>query len=209
MISTSDGPLNSAVLRSRHFLALASAALLLGLASPLFSQEVVFDLDPARTQIEFTLGDVLHTVHGIFRLKQGTIRVDTETGKAGGSVIVDATSGDSGSGARDRKMHKDILESLKYPEVTITPVKILGHLAATGESQVELQGIFKLHGTDHEITMTASAQVTGDQWTAKTVFVVPYVQWGLKNPSTFLLRVSDRVEVHILAAGRIRFAPEH
>ena len=32
---------------------------------------------------------------------------------------------------------------------------------------------------------------------------IPYVQWGLKNPSNFLLRVSDNVTIEIQATGRV------
>jgi hypothetical protein len=30
------------------------------------------------------------------------------------------------------------------------------------------------------------------------------VQWGMKNPSNFLLKVSDKVEMSIQAAGRLQ-----
>jgi hypothetical protein len=29
------------------------------------------------------------------------------------------------------------------------------------------------------------------------------VQWGMKNPSTFILRVSDKVDLDIAASGRL------
>ena len=38
---------------------------------PLAAAENSIELDPARTSIAFTLGDVLHTVHGTFKLKRG------------------------------------------------------------------------------------------------------------------------------------------
>src|SRR5206468_824467 len=69
-----------------------------GIATSLQAETVVFD--PTRTTVAFTLGDVLHTVHGSFKLKSGVIHFDSSTGKASGSVVVDATSGESGSGAR-------------------------------------------------------------------------------------------------------------
>ncbi len=171
--------------------------------APLHAQEVVLALDPAQTQIKFNLGDVLHQVNGTFRLKSGSIRFNRATGSASGSVVVDATSGKSGSNARDRKMHKDILESARYPEIVFTPDRVQGRLASQGESQVEVHGILRLHGADHETTLTARVSVSGDQLSVDTKFVVPYVKWGLKNPSTFVLRVSQDVEIDIHAIGRL------
>ena len=86
-------------------LRLAPIAFAVALAAPLLAQEVTVELDPAQTHIAFTLSDVLHTVHGTFKLKNGTVRFDPATGAASGLVVVDTTSGDSGSQARDRKMH--------------------------------------------------------------------------------------------------------
>jgi len=191
--------------RARLFrcLRLAPIALALALAAPLLAQEVTVELDPAQTHIGFTLSDVLHTVHGAFKLKSGTIRFDAVTGAASGLVVVDTTSGDSGSQARDRKMHKEILLSQQYPEMTFTPVRIQGQVAPQGESRVEIQGVIRLDGKDHGTAWTARVQLAGDQLTATTNFVVPYVEWGLKNPSTFILRVSDKVDIDIHASGHL------
>src|SRR5579863_9012986 len=93
-------------LRRRILVTLAFASLLISTASPAVAQNAVLELDPAQSQVSFTLGDILHTVHGNFKLKRGTVKFDLTTGHASGLVIVDATSGDSGSHARDRKMHK-------------------------------------------------------------------------------------------------------
>jgi polyisoprenoid-binding protein YceI len=179
--------------------------LLLAFASavPLFAQETLLEFDPAQTRLEFTLNDILHTVHGTFRLKQGSIRFDPATGRAGGLLVVDATSGDSGSGARDRKMHKDILESQNFPEITFLPVRVTGSMAPQGEWQYEVQGLFGLHGSEHELNMTGSVHISGDRFTATAHFVVPYTNWGVKNPSTFILRVSGKVEINISAAGHV------
>ena len=53
----------------RNSFTLAFALLALSLASPAVAQETVLELDPAQTQVSFTLGDVLHTVHGTFKLE--------------------------------------------------------------------------------------------------------------------------------------------
>jgi hypothetical protein len=33
--------------------------------------------------------------------------------------------------------------------------------------------------------------------------VIPYVEWGLKNPSTLFLHVGDKVDIEIKTVGRI------
>lgn len=195
--------MNLVIVSSRR---LCITALLFSLARVpvLTAQEAAFNLDPAKTRVEFTLGDVLHTVHGSFALKEGAIRFDPVTRKAGGLIVVDTTSGQSGNHSRDKKMHRDILESQAYPEATFVPLTVTGTVPVAGESRVQVQGLFKLHGVEHEVIVDTAVQVTGSQWTAKAHFVVPYVQWGMKNPSTFILRVSDKVEVDILAQGTVR-----
>jgi polyisoprenoid-binding protein YceI len=149
------------------------------------------DLDPAKTEIQFTLHDVLHTVHGTFRLKKGSISYDPDSGKASGEIIVDVTSGASGSDARDSRMHKEILESQRYPEATFMPDRVDG--------KFDVHGVFRIHGADHELTLHFQVEHTGDHYTASTHFVIPYVQWGLKNPSNFLLKVDKTVEMDIKA----------
>ncbi|HKO03554.1 MAG TPA: YceI family protein, partial [Candidatus Acidoferrales bacterium] len=144
-----------------------------------------------------------HTVHGSFKLKSGTIRLDPASGKANGVIIVDATSGESGSSGRDKKMHQDVLESRKFPEIVFAPKQVKGTLLPGAVSQFEVSGTFRLHGADHELTLAIAVQPAGQKLNAATHFVVPYAAWGLKNPSVFFLRVSDKVEIDVRAAGQI------
>jgi polyisoprenoid-binding protein YceI len=164
-------------------------------------QELRLQFDPSKTTIAFTLGDILHTVHGSFQLKQGDVRYNIVTMSVEGTLVVDATSGQSGNRSRDHKMHKEILESARYPTITFRPDKVEGAVAPMGTSTVQVHGIFSIHGTDHELTMPVRVEVFPDHWVADTHFTVPYVKWGIKNPSTFVLRVSESVEVDVHATG--------
>src|SRR5207245_8794430 len=116
--------------------------LALQFAVPVRAQQGTLELDPARTSVHFTLKTSLHTVHGTFRLKNGKVSFDPITGKLSGLLVVDATSGQSGNGGRDSKMHREILESQKYPEFTFTPAEVQGHIDMQGDSQVQINGMF-------------------------------------------------------------------
>jgi polyisoprenoid-binding protein YceI len=182
---------------------LAGIALLAisGIASA--AQGLAFQLDPQHTTINFTLGDALHTVRGTFRLKQGNLRLDPASGKFAGEIVVDAKSGESGSGMRDRKMHREILESDRYPEIAFHPDRLDGTVSLQGKSSVKVHGIFSIHGSDHELTVPADVEVLSDHWTAILHFAVPYASWGMKNPSSLFLRVSESVDIDLTASGTI------
>jgi polyisoprenoid-binding protein YceI len=171
---------------------------------PACAAEYNLDLKPASTKIQWTLGDVLHTVHGTFNLKRGNIDFDPASGKASGQVVVDVASGNSGSEARDRRMHANVLESAKYPEAIFIPSRVDGTLAIPGTSKIKVHGSFTIHGTAHEMTMDVQATVVGDEIHATIAFDIPYVAWGMKDPSNFLLKVEKIVRVSIDAAGQLQ-----
>ena len=187
----------------RIFLFASLTVLCVAGCSSLWAQEMTLELDPANTKVEFTLPDVLHTVHGTFALKSGMIHFNPSSGSASGSVVVDVKSGQSGNSKRDRRMHEDILQSEQYPDATFTPTKMSGPFSPQGSSEIQVDGIFRIHGSDHPITLAIPLQISGNTATFKTQLVLPYVKWGLKNPSTFILRVGDKVNLDVAASGRL------
>ena len=184
-------------------LALFAAITLFCLAPAGHAQEISVQLDPAQSKIEFTLGSTLHTVEGVFKLKSGSIRYDPSSGKMSGSIIVDATSGESGNEGRDHKMHREILESGKYPEFVFAPNRGDGAFNPKGPSKLDVLGKFNIHGQDHEMTIPIEIQPSGRQLSVAAHITIPYIKWGLKNPSTFILRASDKVEIEIHAVGHL------
>ena len=181
----------------------AVSALLIAFAVSGAAQDTAFQLDPAQTSVKFTVGDVLHTVRGKFQLKRGSLEFELASGKLSGDIVVDAASGDSGSGMRDRKMKKEVLESNRYPEIVFRPDRIEGALASQGKSSVRVHGMFNIHGVDHEITVPAEVEMSADHWTATVHFTVPYAKWGMKKPSTLFLKVNDSVEIDLMASGNV------
>jgi len=178
----------------------------LAAALPACAQETALDLDPAQTTVRFTLEATMHTVHGSFRMKNGAIRFNPASGAASGAIVIDATSGETGNQKRDRNMHRDVLMSERYPEITFTPTRIVGAVALRGESSVQVEGVLRLLGNDHPITLPVKVQMNGNELHASATITIPYVAWGLKNPSTFFLHVADKVELEIVAVGKLAAA---
>jgi polyisoprenoid-binding protein YceI len=170
------------------------------------NQGMVLTLDPAQTKVQYSVDSTLHTVHGTFALKSGSIQFDPDGGKAAGEVVVLATSGDSGNSSRDEKMHKEILETSKFPIAVFRAEQIDGKVLRTGNSDVKLRGVISLHGSDHEISVPVQAELAGDHWKGTAKFEVPYIKWGIKDPSNWLLKVKPVVNVELEMAGSVKSA---
>lgn len=169
-------------------------------------QEIVLELDPAHTRLHWTVDSTLHTVHGTFLVKSGAVHFDPETGKAGGEIVVLTTSGESGNGSRDQRMHKEILETAKFPDAVFRPLQIEGRVARSGDCDVKLRGVISLHGSEHEIVVPVHAELASDSWTGTAKFDVPYIQWGIKDPSNWLLKVKPVVNVELEMTGSAKGA---
>ena len=190
-------------LRALVVFALASYVALAA-APAICAQAYVVNLDPTQSKVAFALDTTLHTVHGTFQLKNGQIHFDTATGKASGAIVVDARSASTDNNSRDKKMHQEILESPKYAEIVFTPAQVRGSFDPQKASQVDVRGVMRIHGQDHDLTMTLAVQPGADsELHCDTHFTIPYVKWGMKDASTFLLHANDTVELEIHATGQI------
>ena len=191
------------VIRSCAFAFLLTIAVLVHGAAAAELRSGTLELDPSKTLIEFRLPGNLHTTHGTFKLERGTIIADPATGKAGGSIVVDARSGDTGIGARDNDMRESVLEAQRYPTITFEPRHATGQLGKDGQFQATLQGILTIHGAEHEIVVDVQGQLVGDNLVATTHFSVPYVEWGMEDPSVLFLRVAKKVDINIATSGNV------
>jgi polyisoprenoid-binding protein YceI len=172
---------------------------------PSFSAGLVeIELDSARCVVQFSLGALLHTVHGTFKVKGGTVRYDAASGQASGQIAVDVRSGETGESARDQQMHESVLESNRFPDAVFSPDHLKGRLAPNGESQVEVHGSLRIHGAEHDMTVPVKVKVQNHLLIATAKFAVPYVAWGMKDPSNLVLRVDKTVNVEVALTGTIQ-----
>jgi polyisoprenoid-binding protein YceI len=186
-------------------IAAAVALFVAGVVNTARAQERVLELDPAHTKINFTLDATFHTVHGTFQLKRGSVRFNSDTGAASGIVVIDARSGKTGNDSRDARMNEEILQSDKYPEIIFVPDSVSGRIDLQDPFQVNVHGVIRMHGNEHPITISTQLEPKGAQLSSDSRFAIPYLQWGLKNPSTLLLRVGDKIFVEMHTEGK--YAP--
>ena len=190
--------------RSAERLGLGATSLALALATvaaPAAAEPVTVTLDPGRTTIRWVLRGFPDTVHGSFQLAGGALSFDTGSGAADGCLRVEARSGDSGNASRDHTMHERILETARFPVVVLRPLRVEGALPAAGEGALRLQARLALHGAWHAVTLPVRVTRTGEHLVADTALTIPYVAWGLTDPSVFIFRAGKSVDLDLHAVG--------
>lgn len=158
-------------------------------------------LDPDASHVAFSLAATLHTVEGTLRLTSGEIHFLPDGGAATGRVVVDARSARTGSERRDRNMHRAVLESERFPEIVFLPERLGVERASPDQASVELSGTVEIHGAREPLTIPAKVAREGDHLRIRGAFTVPYVKWGLRDYSNFLLRVAPTVDVSLDLVG--------
>jgi polyisoprenoid-binding protein YceI len=184
----------------KFFLVLALAVIL---APAAFAQHQTFAVNPDASEVRMTLKTTHELVNGAFHVQTGSVDFDPSTFKMSGAVAVLAGSGKTGNGSRDKRMYKEILQVEQHATVSFEPKSYAGVLAASGDSNIQVTGIFTLLGTPHEITIPMLVNLEGTTATVKAHFVVPYIQWGLKDPSFFVWKADKDVAIDLSLAGRL------
>jgi len=178
-----------------------TAALLGAVAAalPAAAAEIQVHLPPESTTIGFTLKATMHTVHGTASLDRADFVFDTVSGAASGEAVVVSGSADTDKPKRDKKMHSAVLLSSEHQRIAIRAESIEGALELEGTSEFVLVGTMELIGAEHPIRVPMTVTFDGGTASVDAAFTVPYVEWGLKDPSTFVLRVGKEVPVTIKA----------
>jgi len=181
--------------------AIFAIAVVLGPAT--LAQHQTFVVNPDASEVKMTLNTTHEVVNGTFHIQSGSIEFDRNPSKMSGSVVVLAGSGKTGNNSRDKKMNKDILKVEQHSTVSFEPKSYTGAIATSGDSTIQVTGVFTLLGTPHEITIPMLVHLDSASATAKAHFVVPYVQWGLKNPSFLIWKADNDVAIDLSLTGRV------
>jgi len=184
----------------KSFVVLALAAILAPVA---LAQHQTFAVNSDASEVKIKLNTTHEVVNGTFHVQSGSINFDRTASHISGMVIVAAGSGKTGNDSRDKKMNKDILKVDQFATVSFEPKTYTGTIAASGDSTVQVSGVFTLLGTPHDLTIPMQIHIDGSKATARAHFVVPYVQWGLKNPSFMFWKAENDVAVDLNVAGQV------
>ena len=182
---------------------LAAIALAGLLAPAALAQHQTFVVNPDASEVKMTLKTTHELVSGAFHVQSGSIEFDRGAPKMSGSVVVLAGSGKTGNGSRDKKMYKDILEVEQHATISFEPKTYTGVIAPSGDSTLQVTGTFTLLGAPHQIAIPILIHLEGATASAKAHFVVPYVQWGLKNPSFLFWKADNDVAIDLVLTGQL------
>jgi hypothetical protein len=181
----------------------AVVALALIFAPAALAQHQVFAVNPDASDVKMKLNTTHEVVDGTFHIQSGSIEFDRRNSKMSGSVAVLAGSGKTGNDSRDKKMNKDILKVDQYTTVSFVPKTYTGTIAPSGDSTIQVSGVFTLLGNPHDLTIPMQIHMDGSKATARAQFVIPYVQWGLKNPSFMFWKADNDVAMDLNLVGQV------
>jgi hypothetical protein len=182
---------------------LAVVALALIFAPAALAQHQTFAVNPDASEVKMKLNTTHEVVNGTFHIQSGSINFDRTASHISGIVIVAAGSGKTGNDSRDKKMNKDILKVAQFATVSFAPKAYNGTIAASGDSTIQVSGVFTLLGTAHDLSIPMQIHLDGSKATAKGQFNVPYVQWGLKNPSFMIWKADNDVAMDFNLVGQV------
>jgi hypothetical protein len=182
---------------------LAVVALALIFAPAVLAQHQTFAVNSDASEVKMKLNTTHEVVDGTFHIQFGSINFDRTASNISGVVIVAAGSGKTGNDSRDKKMNKDLLKVDQFATVSFAPKAYNGTIAASGDSTIQVSGVFTLLGTAHDLTIPMQIHIDGSKATARAQFVVPYVQWGLKNPSFLIWKADNDVAIDLNLVGQV------
>lgn len=187
----------------KHLLPSLTLAFALSATSFGWAQRQSFTVDPGPSSVKMILKTNHEIVNGTFHLQSGAVGFDRSDSKMDGSIVIAAGSGTTGNESRDKKMNKETLKSQQYTTVTFVPKSFSGTVAKTGDSTIQVTGVMTLLGAPHELTIPMQVHIDGSSCVAKSHFVVPYVEWGLKDPSFLVWKAEKQVDIDLNLLGLI------
>jgi hypothetical protein len=163
-------------------------------------------LDAATSQVTFELGAVFHTVHGRGPVEETVLTYAPAAGTLNGIIRMPATGLTTDNQRRDRKMHGQVLKSAEHPWIIMKLQRADGFLNPESGGALQIEAELVLLGQGHPVSFPVEISIIdpdSGRVRAAGAFSVPYVAWGLEDPSAVFLRVDKEVRVTFSADGTL------
>jgi polyisoprenoid-binding protein YceI len=157
----------------------------------------------------FDLKATMHTVHGITRTVTGSVRVAPAAGGSlalDGTIVVGAAGLATGNEKRDATMHDRSLLVATYPSIVFAAEHFSpsGPAEADGTVAGSLTGHVTIRGRTRPLAIAARLTPHDGTITATGTFDVLWAEFGIPDPSFFVVRIEPTVH----ARFRAEFVPD-
>lgn len=171
-------------------------------AAPPARAQTSYRIDPATSQIVYSMSHPTHRWSGTSRSVSGVLAA-TGTALTGGRVQAPVRSFDSGVGARDRNMARET-EADRYPAVTFEArsVTMLPAAQQTAARNATVRGVLTFHGVARPVTVPVRADVSGGRARLTGSFEVTLTEFGLARPSLLGIRSRDWIALRLDLTAR-------
>lgn len=171
--------------------------------SAVVAQAGSFRIDPAASEAGFDLRATMHTVHGATRRVSGSVRAEPDDGglKMSGRIEIDAASLETGNERRDATMHAKSLMVAAYPSLVFEPERFTPS-ATPGpgdEMPGALSGKLTIRGVAKPQTIRVTLASRGDRLVVSGTFDVAWAEFGIPDPSFFVVRIESVAHAHFRA----------
>lgn len=177
------------------------AALLL---TALVAHPATYRIDAGACEAGFDLKATAHTVHGSTTRVAGEVGVSP--GEAGvltfsGTISIGAAELKTGNDRRDATMHSKSLLVATFPTIDLAPERFTPSGATTrpGSMAGTLTGRLTIRGRTRPQTIAVTLTPENGRIVASGTFDVSWLEFGVPDPSFFVVRVEKVAHAHFRA----------
>jgi len=173
---------------------------------PAPSSRVTLAIDPAMSELAFTIKRPGETIDGVAREYGGEIALDPSDLSAGPSVVltVRAASLATGNRLRDRKMRGTHLEAERFPEIVFRSrsIQVGVEKPGAGGRAALVEGTLGLHGVERDIVVPVVIRYDNGILTAEGSVDLSYTDYGIPIPRFLWLVMDDTIKVRFRIVAR-------
>jgi polyisoprenoid-binding protein YceI len=159
-----------------------------------------YEVDGARSEIAWEVEASRRPVRSSTRDLTGTARV-VQVGDEGalleGRLEIAAGSFDTGNARRDRTLRESCLATGEHPRIVFVPRRVFRTSSWAEDEVLALEGDLSIRGVTKAVRIPVTLSRRGQRLVVDGVTRLRWADYGIPDPSSFLLRV--RPEVRIVA----------